>query len=137
MDTQAKKARKGKALAEKTTQTIDLDKDKPFDWDAWEEKYNGNPPDHKPPNDRIFYENGDMVCLTIPYIFVKELPQEWDICLKYKDEDIRIIGKADNVLCNNVQQINEPVLKLALNALAHSKDGDTVCQPYNEAKEAE
>jgi len=130
MDTQAKKAGKGKAPAKaaRKATTIDLVKDKPFDW----EKYADCPPNEIPEPDRgakYAYENWASAYISIPNLFFRELPQEWEICLKYKDEDVRIIGNTNSVICGNIQQVNEPAIKLILKSLA-CYDGDVIHQPH-------
>jgi len=131
MNTEQNKA--GKAA--KTITKIDLDKDKPFSWEEWEKKYENCLQDEIPNHEhhpRCDHEDSKTVCLTIPNIYVGELPQKYEIILKYKDEEVRLIGKPGSIICNNIQKANQPVLKLAVDAMSYSEELEVVNQPWNE-----
>jgi hypothetical protein len=133
----AAKANKGKvcAKATKIMTNIDLDKDKPFDIN----KRNGchDPENPEPRNDtKVYYEVGShSACLTLPNLYVIELPLEYEIILKYKDEEVRILGKPGRVRCNNIQRGNDPALKLIFDALAHNEKCNEDGPLYNPSEE--
>ena len=124
---------KGNAQKTKAMTKIDL-KDKPFSWEEWVEKYGDSPPNEVPEFEpqKCEHENGHTVGIVIPNLYVRELPQEYEIILKYKDEEVRLIGKPGNILCNNMAKENEPLLELMFNACSCSKERDLVNQPYEE-----
>ena len=134
MNTEQNKA----AKAAKTITKIDLDKDKPFSWEEWAEKY-GNclieeiPKSEFEHPDRCEHEDARTACLTIPNLYVKELPHEYEIRLKYKDEEVRLIGNPGSIICNNINKVNQPVLKLAIDAMAYSEEPGLACQPEKAA----
>jgi len=133
----SKISRGGKSCAKtgKTITKIDLDKDKPFSWEEFAEKYGNCPPSEIPefePPQRCEHEDARTVCITIPNIFVRDLPHEFEIRLKYKDEEVRITGNSGSVICNNIQKANQPVLKLALEALSYTEELNAVYQPCKE-----
>jgi hypothetical protein len=130
MNTEQNKA--GKAA--KTITKIDLDKDKPFSWEEYTAKYGDCPPDEVPEFEphRCEHEDGHSVCLTIPNLHVRNLPLEYEIRLKYKDEDVKLVGKPGSIICNNIQKVNQPVLKLAIDAMSYSEEFDLAHQPWEE-----
>jgi len=134
---QQRKVAKGEAYgraAKGSITKIDLDKDKPFSWEEFAEKYGTCPPDQIPKfeSHRCEHEDARTVCLTIPNLYIKELPQKWEIVLKYKDEEVKLIGKPGSIICNNIQKINNPVLKLAIDAMSYSEELNVTYQPRKE-----
>jgi len=131
MNTEQNKAVKATKIMTK----INLDKDKPFDIHKWNGRHDPSNPVPRD-NANVYYEAGShSVCLTLPNLYFRELPYEYEIRLKYKDEEVKIIGKPGKIRCNHIQRGNDPALKLIFDALTHNKEHNEdgpLCNPSEE-----
>jgi hypothetical protein len=118
MDKQAKKAGKGKALVEKPIQTIDLDKDKPYDNKVRDPEMYQNEDGAE-----VYYEaRSYSACIIMSDIAVIHDPKELEIWLKYKDKDIRIIGSDKKMFCESVPEHTNPTLKSVVKMFSHAPE---------------
>ncbi|MDR2555377.1 MAG: hypothetical protein LBC64_08120 [Fibromonadaceae bacterium] len=120
MDKQAKKAGRGKAPAT-TTQIINLDTQKPSDWRKRDEDVGDRYVNED--GAKVYYEAGSYSsCIVISDIAVIDNPKEWELCLKYEDKDVRIIGSDKKIFCESIPEHTNPTLKSVVKMFSHAPE---------------
>jgi hypothetical protein len=101
--------------------------DRPLNWRDWNKMSDSE--FHKHCEVPVKYDEGHSAWLLLPDIFIHDIPIEWEISLKYKDETVSIKGPSDSVKCGNMDIKNYTAFSLLAESLSMSCDGETILQP--------
>jgi hypothetical protein len=104
--------------------------DKPLDYEDYNDKPLSEVPDTS--DLKVIHLRDNSTWFHVPNLFIRTVPQEYEIRLKYEDEEIRITGTPGNVSVGNTYQKNDPAIRLIFDALAYDKDDGYSIQPGEE-----
>ncbi|MDR0517290.1 MAG: hypothetical protein LBH25_09640 [Fibromonadaceae bacterium] len=95
---------------------------KPFNCIERNGKYEINPTPPDIPDNRAIHYIGESLWLNVQNVLLPGIPQEYEIRLKYKGEEVRITGDSSQIYCGEVMNIYDLPLKLAVKAFSSLRD---------------